>query len=69
MPVNYSTISTALAKAKVSESTEAFELDIIQEMMKGNEEAVFLAIDYYFNNDNYPEDYRIENEVQKFINS
>jgi hypothetical protein len=67
MTISYHRISTILAKAKVNSKLEAYRLPIIKKMHSINSEAVYVAIDYYFNNDNYPLDISIDYEVNKLM--
>jgi hypothetical protein len=63
--ITYSTISKILYKAKVNTAEEAFTLSEIIELEKVNPRAVKLAVDYYFNSDNYDTYYDIHREVEK----
>jgi hypothetical protein len=63
--ITYHTISKILNKSKVNTSEEAFALSEITELEKENAQAVELAVDYYFNNDNYEIYFNITQEVEK----
>jgi uncharacterized protein HemY len=63
--ITYQIISKILYKAKVNTVEEAFVLSEIIELEKVNPRAVKLAVDYYFNNDNYDTYYDINREVEK----
>ncbi|MBL7789379.1 MAG: hypothetical protein JNL75_06040 [Chitinophagales bacterium] len=63
--ITYNRISKILYKSKVNSPQEAFALSEIKELEKENPSAIKLAVDYYFNNDNYDTYYDINREVEK----
>lgn len=63
--ITYHTISKILYKSKVNTPDEAFALSEIKELEKVNPQAVQLAVDYYFNNENYDTYFNITQEVEK----
>jgi uncharacterized protein HemY len=63
--ITYHTISKILYKSIVNSPEEAIALSEIIELEKENPQAVKLAVDYYFNNDNYDTYFDITREVEK----
>ena len=63
--ITYHRISKILYKSKVNSPEEAFALSEIKELEKENSKAVQLAVDYYFNNENYDTYFDITQEVEK----
>lgn len=63
--ITYHSISKILYKSKVNSPEEAFALSEIKELEKENAKAVQLAVDYYFNNENYDTYFDITQEVEK----
>lgn len=63
--ITYHSISKILYKAKVNTVEEALALTEIIELEKENAQAIQLAVDYYFNSDNYDMYFDINREVEK----
>lgn len=68
MTITYNKISQILVKAKVDNVEQSYRLPQIKELDKINSKQVHLAIDWYFNNDNYDKYFDINKEVEKLKN-